>query len=45
LRNPAVTGQRRRAQCSTGDGVGAAEIDLNTNDLLEIEQVMALQTA
>jgi hypothetical protein len=28
------------------DGViGAAEIELNSNDLLEIEQVMALQAA
>jgi hypothetical protein len=25
--------------------IGAAEIELNSNDLLEIEQVMALQAA
>ena len=47
LRNPAVTGAivgiRRARQV---DGViGAAEIDLNTNDLLEIEQATALQAA
>jgi len=47
LRNPAVTGAivgiRRAHQV---DGVaGAAEIDLNSNDLLEIEESMALQEA
>ena len=47
LRNPAVTGAivgvRRARQV---DGViGAAEVDLDTNDLLEIEQTMALQAA
>ncbi len=47
LRNPAVTGAIvgvRNAQQVEGV-IGAAEIELNTNDLLEIEQVMALQTA
>ena len=47
LRNPAVTGAivgiRKPQQV---DGViGAAEIDLNSNDLLDIVQVMALQAA
>jgi aryl-alcohol dehydrogenase-like predicted oxidoreductase len=47
LRNPAVTGAivgvRRPEQV---DGViGAAKIDLDSNDLLEIERVMALQAA
>lgn len=47
LRNPAVTGAivgiRKPQQV---DGViGAAGVDLNTNDLLEIEQSMALQAA
>lgn len=47
LRNPAVTGAivgvRRATQV---DGViGAAGVDLDTNDLLEIEQATALQTA
>ena len=47
LRNPAVTGAIVGVRSARQvDGViGAAEIDLNTNDLLEIEQVMALQTA
>ena len=47
LRNPAVTGAIvgvRSAQQVDGV-IGAAEIDLNSNDLLEIEQVMALQVA
>jgi len=47
LRNPAVTGAIvgiRRAQQVEGV-IGAAGIDLNSNDLLEIEQVMALQAA
>jgi aryl-alcohol dehydrogenase-like predicted oxidoreductase len=47
LRNPAVTGAIvgvRNAQQVDGV-IGAAEIDLNSNDLLEIEQVMALQAA
>ena len=47
LRNPAVTGAivgvRKAQQVDTV--IGAAEIDLNTNDLLEIDQVMALQEA
>ena len=47
LRNPTVTGAIvgiRRAQQVDGV-IGAAEIELDTNDLLEIEQVMALQAA
>jgi aryl-alcohol dehydrogenase-like predicted oxidoreductase len=47
LRNPAVTGAIvgvRRAQQVDGV-IGAAEIEFTTNDLLEIEQVMALQAA
>jgi len=47
LRNPAVTGAIvgvRRAQQVDGV-IGAAEIQLNNDDLLEIEQVMALQAA
>ena len=47
LRNPAVTGAIvgvRRAQQVDGV-IGAAGIDLDTNDLLEIEQTMALQAA
>ena len=47
LRNPAVTAAIvgvRRAQHVDGV-IGAAEIELDTNDLLEIEQVMALQAA
>ena len=47
LRNPAVTGAIvgvRRAQQVDGV-IGAAEIELNDADLLEIEQVMALQAA
>jgi aryl-alcohol dehydrogenase-like predicted oxidoreductase len=47
LRNPAVTGAIvgvRRAQPVEGV-IGAAEIELDTNDLLEIEQVTALQAA
>jgi aryl-alcohol dehydrogenase-like predicted oxidoreductase len=47
LRNPAVTGAIvgfRRAQQVDGV-IGAAEIDLNSNDLLEIEQSMTLQAA
>ena len=47
LRNPAVTGAIvgiRRARQVNGV-IGAAEIDLDTNDLLEIEEVMARQAA
>jgi aryl-alcohol dehydrogenase-like predicted oxidoreductase len=47
LRNPAVTGAIvgvRSAQQVDGV-IGAAGISLNSNDLLEIEQVMALQAA
>jgi aryl-alcohol dehydrogenase-like predicted oxidoreductase len=47
LRNPAVTGAIvgvRSAQQVDGM-IGAAEIKLTSNDLLEIEQVMALQAA
>ena len=47
LRNPAVTGAIvgvRSAQQVDGV-IGAAEIQLNSNDLLEIEQSMALQAA
>jgi aryl-alcohol dehydrogenase-like predicted oxidoreductase len=47
LRNPAVTGAIvgvRSAQQVDGV-IGAAGVDLDTNDLLEIEQSMALQTA
>jgi aryl-alcohol dehydrogenase-like predicted oxidoreductase len=47
LRNPAVTGAIvgiRRAQQVDGV-IGAAEIELDTNDLLEIEQTMPLQVA
>jgi aryl-alcohol dehydrogenase-like predicted oxidoreductase len=47
LRNPAVTGAIvgvRSAQQVDG-AIGAAEIQLNSNDLLEIEQAMALQAA
>jgi aryl-alcohol dehydrogenase-like predicted oxidoreductase len=47
LRNPAVTGAIvgvRKAQQVEGV-IGAAEIELNSNDLLEIEQIMALQAA
>src|SRR5450432_408747 len=47
LRNPAVTGAIvgvRKAQQVDGV-IGAAEIELNSNDLLAIEQVMALQAA
>jgi aryl-alcohol dehydrogenase-like predicted oxidoreductase len=47
LRNPAVTGAIvgvRRAQQVEGV-IGAAGIDLDTNDLLEIEQTMSLQVA
>jgi len=47
LRNPAVTGAIvgvRSAQQVDGV-IGAAEIQLNSNDLLEIEQVMSLQAA
>jgi aryl-alcohol dehydrogenase-like predicted oxidoreductase len=47
LRNPAVTGAIvgvRRAQQVDGV-IGAAEIEISRNDLLEIEQVTALQAA
>jgi aryl-alcohol dehydrogenase-like predicted oxidoreductase len=47
LRNPAVTGAIvgiRKAQQVDGV-IGAAEIDLDTNDLLEIDEVMARQAA
>jgi aryl-alcohol dehydrogenase-like predicted oxidoreductase len=47
LRNPAVTGAIvgvRRAQQVDGV-IGAASIELNNSDLLEIEHVMALQAA
>jgi aryl-alcohol dehydrogenase-like predicted oxidoreductase len=47
LKNPAVTGAIvgvRSAQQVDGV-IGAAEIQLNSNDLLEIEQVMALPAA
>jgi len=46
LKNPAVTGAIvgiRRAE-QVGGIIGAAEVQLTTNDLLEIEQAMALQT-
>jgi len=47
LRNPAVTGAIVGVRTAKQvDGViGAAGVDLDTNDLLEIEQSMALQTA
>ena len=47
LRNPSVTGAivgMRRAQRVDGV-IGAAGVDLDINDLLEIEQTMALQRA
>jgi aryl-alcohol dehydrogenase-like predicted oxidoreductase len=47
LRNQAVTGAIvgvRTAQQVDGV-IGAAGVDLDTNDLLEIEQAMALQAA
>ena len=47
LRNPAVTGAivGVRTPRQVDGVIGAAGVDLDTNDLLEIEQSMALQTA
>ena len=47
LRNPAVTGAivGVRSVQQVDGVIGAAEIELNNNDLLEIDQVMALQAA
>ena len=47
LRNPSVTGAivGVRSVQQVDGVIGAAEIELNNNDLLEIDQVMALQAA